>query len=82
MGFVLDISEFEYAEEVNQFINNETISEIIVVNDIQCIFIRNAIYKNKNHDTKAEKELEKRMKNNSPEFKSLKLTQQKNFWQS
>lgn len=34
---VFDIFQFEYAEEVNPFLSNETISEIIIVNNIQCI---------------------------------------------
>jgi len=77
LGSIFDISEFEYAENVNQFVNNETISEIIIVNDIHCTFIRNTVHKNKNHNTKAEQVLEKLMKNNNPEFKSLELNQQK-----
>lgn len=64
LGSVFDISKFEYAEAVNQFINNEIISEIVIVNDIHCTFIKNTIYKEVNHHTIAEKELEKLQKNN------------------
>jgi len=78
LGSVFDISEFEYAEEVNQIVNNEIISEIVIVNDIHCTFITNTVHKDKNHETKAEKVLEKLMENNSIEFKPLKLNQQKN----
>tara|TARA_B110000503_G_scaffold113959_1_gene171177 strand:+ start:167 stop:529 length:363 start_codon:yes stop_codon:yes gene_type:complete len=70
------MSEFEYAEEVNQFINNETISEIIIVNDIQCTFICNTINKDKNHDTIAERELEKLMTNNNSKFDSIGKVEQ------
>ncbi len=76
LGTVFNMSEFEYAEEVNQFINNETISEIIIVNDIQCTFICNTINKDKNHDTRAERELEKLMTNNNSKFDSIGKVEQ------
>jgi len=76
LGTVFNMTEFEYAEEVNQFINNETISEIIIVNDIQCTFICNTINKDKNHDTRAERELEKLMTNNNSKFDSIEKIEQ------
>ncbi len=63
-------------EEVNQFINNETISEIVILNDIQYAFICNIVNKDKNHNTKAELELEKLQKSNATIFQSLNLSQQ------
>lgn len=77
LGTVFDMSEFEYAEEVNQFVNNEEISEIVIVNDIQCTFISNTVKKDKNHETKAEKVLERLLKNNSSDFNSLGIMEQK-----
>lgn len=77
LGTVFYISGFEYAEEVNQFINNKTISEIIIVNDIQCTFISNIVQKDKNHETRAEKVLERLLEYNSADFKSLGLNEQK-----
>lgn len=77
LGSVFNISEFEYAEEINQFISAEKISEIIIVNDIQCTFICNTIEKDKNHETRAEIELEKLMANNQSNFNSLELNEQK-----
>lgn len=77
LGTVFDMSEFEYAEEVNQLINNEEISEIVIVNDIHCTFISNTIQKNKNHKTIAEKELERLLKNNNTAFDSISLIEQK-----
>jgi len=76
LGTVFNITEFEYAEEVNQFINSETISEIIIVNDIQCTFICNTINKDKNHNTRAERELEKLMINNNSKFDSIEKVEQ------
>lgn len=77
LGSVFDISEFEYAEEVNQFINNETISEIIIVNDIQCTFICNTVERDKNHETRAERKLEQLMADNDSKFNSISLEEQK-----
>lgn len=77
LGSVFDISEFEYAEEVNQFINNETISEIVIVNDVNCTFISNTIVKDKNHETKAEKVLQQLMLNNRSSFIQSEQADQK-----
>ncbi len=77
LGAVFDMSGFEYANEVNQFINNETISEIVIVNDIHCTFICNTVEKGKNYGTRAENELEKLMNTNRSKFSSLELIEQK-----
>lgn len=77
LGSVFDISEFEYAEEVNQFIKNETISEIVIVNDIHCTFIRNTIENDKNHETNAEKVLQQLMLNNTSAFNQCEQSDQK-----
>lgn len=77
LGAVFDVSEFEYIEEVNRLIDNETISEIVIVNDIHCTFICNAIEKNKNHGTKAEEVLENLIANNSYRFTKVGLVEQK-----
>lgn len=69
LGSSFDILEFEYAEEVNQFIKNETISKIVIVNDVHCTFISNTIVKDKNHKTKAEKVLQQLTLNSSFSFK-------------
>jgi hypothetical protein len=77
LGTVFDISEFECAEEVHQFINSETISEIVIVNDVHCTFIHNTISKDENHETNAEKVLQKLLLNNSPSFNKTELYDQK-----
>jgi len=77
LGSVFDISEFEYAEEVNQFINKEIIKEIIIVNDFDCTFIINAIKKQGDHNTKAEKELLLLQNTNISEFRNLDYEEQK-----
>jgi len=77
LGSVFDISEFEYAEEVNRFINNEIILEIVIVNDIHCTFICNTVQRDKNYNTQAEKELTKLQENNKPKFELLDLDKRK-----
>lgn len=62
LGVVFDFSEFDYAEGLDHFINREMISEIIIVNDTNCTFIKNTISKEDNHNTRAEHELEKLQK--------------------
>ncbi|MGY5848572.1 carbonic anhydrase [Salegentibacter sp. HM20] len=79
LGSVFDISEFEYAEDVNQLINNATISEIVIVNDIHCTFIKNTVYEHENHGTDAEKKLIELKINNKDKFESLKAPQQQKF---
>lgn len=76
LGAVFDVSEFEYIEEVNRLINNKTISEIVIVNDIHCTFICNTIEKDKNHGTRAEEVLENLIVNNSFRFRKIGLIEQ------
>ncbi len=77
LGSVFDISEFAYAEEVKQFINNQTISEIVIVNDVHCTFICNTIEKDKNYETNAERVLQQLMLNNSSSFNQSERSDQK-----
>ncbi len=77
LGSVFDFSEFDYAEALNHFINREMISEIIIVNDTNCTFIKNTICKENNCNTKAEQELKKLQKNNAEKFAPLDTNKQK-----
>ena len=77
LGTVFNMSAFEYAEEVNKCISNQVITEIVIVNDIQCTFICNIVSKNNNCNTKAELELKKLRKNNSSKFESLDISMEK-----
>lgn len=77
LGSVFDFSKFDYAETLNHFLNREMISEIVIVNDVDCTFIRNTICKGNNYNTEAERELSKLKKNNSERFAHLGTGQQK-----
>ena len=77
LGSVFDFSKFDYAETLNHFLDREMISEIVIVNDVDCTFIRNTICKGNNHNTKAEQELSKLKKNNSERFAHLETDKQK-----
>lgn len=77
LGAVFDFSKVDYVEVLNQFINREMISEIIIVNDINCTFIKNVIFRENNYNTRAEHELEKLKKNNAEKFFLLDTNKQK-----
>lgn len=76
LGSVFDISAFKYAEEVNEFIVDYDINEIVIVNDIQCVFIRKVINKETKHETKAECELHRLHAFNKIQFDDLAILQQ------
>lgn len=77
LGSVFDFSEFDYAEALNHFISREMISEIIIVNDTNCTFIKNTICKENSCNTKAEQELRKLQENNAEKFIPLDTSKQK-----
>lgn len=77
LGSVFDFSDFAYAEELNHLVHQEMISEIVIVNDTNCTFIKNTVLKEKNYSTKVEKELGKLQENNSEQFALLKAERQK-----
>ncbi|RLD74687.1 MAG: hypothetical protein DRJ07_19450 [Bacteroidetes bacterium] len=71
LGTVFNIDEFEYAEEVNQFITNESIGTIYIVNDSSCTFIKNTIEGVNNSNTQAERVLKSIINNNKKQFDGL-----------
>ena len=77
LGSVFDFSEFDYVETLHHFLNRERIAEIVLVNDVDCAFIRNAIYQENRYHTKAEQELSRLKKNNVEKFASLETNEQK-----
>jgi carbonic anhydrase len=58
LGSVFDTSELSYASAMNELLVNEKISEIIVVNDSSCKFIRAVLNNEKGFDTEAEEVLQ------------------------
>lgn len=79
LGSIFEISEFEYAEDVNQLINSSTISEIVIVNDIHCTFITNIVYNRQNHGTDADKVLFDLKINNKENFEVLDVFNQQKY---
>ncbi len=71
LGTVFNIDEFEYAEEVNQFITNKSIGTIYIVNDSSCTFIKNTIEGITNSNTQAERVLKSIINNNKKQFDGL-----------
>ncbi len=54
LGAVFERCDYEYAEELNQFIMAENIHSIYIVNDTGCTFMQNAICREHNYHTRAE----------------------------
>tara|TARA_B110000285_G_scaffold231819_1_gene301393 strand:- start:2561 stop:3049 length:489 start_codon:yes stop_codon:yes gene_type:complete len=54
LGTAFDLEEFEFMEEVNQFVIQENIKEIYIVNDFSCTFINNALKGKTDYLTKAD----------------------------
>ncbi|MFD2933851.1 hypothetical protein [Spirosoma flavum] len=77
MGSVFDFSDLDYAEALNHFINREMISEIVLVDDVSCTFIKNTILKTNNHYTKAEQKMSRLQKSNAERFALLDTDKQK-----
>jgi carbonic anhydrase len=58
LGSVFDTSGLSYASGMNELLINENISEIIIVNDSSCKFIRAVLNNEKGFDTEAEEVLQ------------------------
>ncbi|AMR33961.1 hypothetical protein A0256_22180 [Mucilaginibacter sp. PAMC 26640] len=76
LGSVFDFEGNNYSQELDYFINQEDIGEIVVVNDSDCTFIINTINNYKKKHTIAEKELERLKTNHAEQFEPLEATQQ------
>lgn len=59
--------------DLNQFINSKIISEIVILNDIQCTFVYNTVHRDINYDTRAERELAKLIENNKSKYEFAKI---------
>jgi carbonic anhydrase len=57
LGSVFNTSELSYASCINEFLVNENIYEIIIVNDCSCSFIQTVLNNGKGFDTAAEEVL-------------------------
>ena len=71
LGTVFDIDTFEYVEEVSQFISNEEVGSIFIVNDYKCTFIQNALFHKKDFNTKSEQVLKYLIRSNREDITSL-----------
>ena len=76
LGSVFNMANFEYAEEVNDLLNRESISDICIVNDIQCSFLENTFTKKFQSNTRAEQVLNSLYESNEARFESLRPEQQ------
>lgn len=76
LGTVFNMTNFEYAEEVNDLLNRESISDICIVNDVECSFLKNACTKNHPSNTRAEQVLNSLYESNEDKFESLRPEQQ------
>lgn len=76
LGAVFDLSQFIYAEEINQIILSDKISDIYLVNDTECTFINNVISKEINYRTSAEKILNQLYQKHNSSFSNLPLFKQ------
>jgi hypothetical protein len=76
LGVVFDFSSMEASYNLDDFINRETITEIVIVNDSNCTFIESTIHNRIKYNTVAEKELEKLQINNLEKFESLNIQEQ------
>ncbi|MCK0159075.1 carbonic anhydrase [Allomuricauda sp. F6463D] len=77
LGSVFGIETFEYVEEVSQFISNEEVSSIFLVNDYKCSFIQNALFHKNDFNTKSEQVLKLLLKSNREDITSMKSVDDK-----
>lgn len=77
LGTVFDLSEDNYTGTLNHFLTSDVVSEITIVNDKNCVFIKNTVCKEQNYTTTAERTLRKLYENNSERFSALDTHKQK-----
>lgn len=76
LGTVFNMADFEYAEEINDLLNRESISDICIVNDVECSFLKNTCTKKHPSNTRAEQVLKSLYESNEARFDSLRPEQQ------
>lgn len=68
LGSVFDFSEFFYAEMLANFIIEDKVSDVFIVNDSNCTFLKNTVCKDNNYNTTVEQQLASLQLNNSERF--------------